>query len=166
MASPQPSTHLEALTAELLGDIGGVHDHVKALREQIPELGRELSTTAKQAVESAVSAGSWPAVVRAVVVSALCSVMLVAVGAGGGYWYGRWVAGARLKADSTLAKWALTREGRAAYELDRANAAFGGVSLFAGCKNQGWQVVMVKGKAVCQTSANQHVVYGWYLPKK
>lgn len=39
------STALEALTAELLGDVGLLHDEVKALKETLPEVVQTLSET-------------------------------------------------------------------------------------------------------------------------
>lgn len=38
------STALEALTAELLGDVGVLHDQVKALRDVLPNVVQELSS--------------------------------------------------------------------------------------------------------------------------
>lgn len=39
------STALEALTAELLGDVGVLHDQVKALRLALPAMSQDLSNT-------------------------------------------------------------------------------------------------------------------------
>jgi len=36
-------THLEALTAELLGDVGALHDEVKALRAALPDATAEVN---------------------------------------------------------------------------------------------------------------------------
>ncbi|SFB41273.1 hypothetical protein SAMN04515620_17214 [Collimonas sp. OK607] len=55
------TTALEALTAELLGDIGIVHDQIKALRVQAPAIcqaiettGIQVSQTAKESIDSAI----------------------------------------------------------------------------------------------------------------
>jgi len=38
------STALEALTAELLGDVGVLHDQVKALRNVLPDVTAEVNS--------------------------------------------------------------------------------------------------------------------------
>lgn len=50
MTGGQASTPLEALTAELLGDVGKLYDRIKELGELFPDLLREISDTTKQAV--------------------------------------------------------------------------------------------------------------------
>ncbi len=47
------STALEALTAELLGDVGLLHDEVKALKETLPEVVQTLSETLPMATRVA-----------------------------------------------------------------------------------------------------------------
>lgn len=51
MSSAQPSTHLEALTAELLGDVGLLLGQIQQLREQIPALKDEVLTAVASLVD-------------------------------------------------------------------------------------------------------------------
>jgi hypothetical protein len=51
MSRAQPSTHLEALTAELLGDVGLLLGQIQQLREQIPALTREVLTAVGSLVD-------------------------------------------------------------------------------------------------------------------
>lgn len=47
-----PSTALEALTAELLGDVGLLHDEVKAMRSSLPEAAETIKSSAKEAANN------------------------------------------------------------------------------------------------------------------
>lgn len=49
---PIPSTALEALTAEMLGDIGILHDEVKAMRSSLPEAAETIKSSAKEAADN------------------------------------------------------------------------------------------------------------------
>jgi predicted PurR-regulated permease PerM len=51
------STALEALTAELLGDVGLLYDQVKSLRESLPNIAQEITETLKNR-ESTISSSS------------------------------------------------------------------------------------------------------------
>ena len=63
-----PSTALEALTAELLGDVGKLHDEVKALREALPNLIADLEQRTA-AVQTAIAGIDDEAVQAAVTAS-------------------------------------------------------------------------------------------------
>lgn len=47
-----PSTALEALTAELLGDVGRLHDDVKAMAAALPGAAQAIRTSGKEAADS------------------------------------------------------------------------------------------------------------------
>ena len=47
-----PSTALEALTAELLGDVGNLHDDVKAMASALPGAAEAIRTSGKEAADS------------------------------------------------------------------------------------------------------------------
>lgn len=101
----------------------------------------ELNKAAKSLADQVVTlrkAQSRPAVVRAVWISALSAVVLFGAGAGVGYFFGARERLARVRVDTALTRWVLTPAGRAAYALDRANSANGGVRELANCAGFGW----------------------------
>ncbi len=51
-----PSTALEALTAELLGDVGRLHDDVKAMASASPGAAQSIRASGKEAADSISSA--------------------------------------------------------------------------------------------------------------
>lgn len=134
------------------------------LNDGLEKIAAQTKASRKE-TERLLAAGDRPAVVRALTVAS-AAVIVVSVAAFCAAWYLRGHLDSQTaRADSALARWAVTPAGREAYALDQANASVGGIGIFSGCTGRGWKVKYQDGQRVCGTyPATGGVVGGWRLP--
>lgn len=147
-----------------LGTIG--ESAAEDINEAVWTLAQAGHNAAEEAARRASRLTAWPVVALTVLLSA---VALIAMFVGGVY-YGASGHGQTVETDATspLAAWALTPAGRAAYALDHANAATGGIRMFTLCSMPGWRLLKRPDWTVCMPyplGDDQAKYEAWILPK-
>lgn len=129
---------------------------VIAVRQESRQVLDELAARSRQLH----AAGSRPAALRALWITATGSVALTLLGAAAGYLYA-------LDGHHDALAWAESRQGREAHALAAANAQLGGLDMFVGCNGPGWRRIRVpRGLGYCWTysAPRGQPPGGWMLP--
>ena len=127
-----------------------------AVRQEARPVLEELAARSRQLH----AAGSRPAALRALWITAIGSVALALLGAAAGYLYA-------LDGHHGALAWAESRQGREAHALAIVNAPLGGLNPLIRCDQPGWQQVRApQGLAYCWTysSPRGQPPGGWVLP--
>lgn len=131
---------------------------VAAVRQEARPAIEELAATSRQLH----AAGSRPAALRAMWLTATGSVALALLGAAAGYLYA-------LDGHHGALAWAESRQGREAHALGAANAPLGGLDRFIECNAPGWRRIRVpRGLGYCWTysAPRGQPPSGWVLPTR
>jgi hypothetical protein len=145
-----------------LGAVG--ESVVEDINEAVWTLARAGQAAAQEAARRSSRLTAWPAITLTVLLSAtaLCMAFI------GGAYYGASSRPVESAASSPLAAWALTPAGRAAYALDKANAATGGIRMFTLCSMPGWRTLESHDRPRCMPyplDAYEAKYESWVLPR-
>jgi len=151
-----------------LGAVG--ESVVEDINEAVWTLARAGQAAAEEAARRSSRLTAWPAVTLTVLLSAVALIVAFV----GGVYYGASGRGTTAKTTvaettSALAAWALTPAGRAAYALDKANAATGGIRMFTLCSMPGWRTLESHDRPRCMPyplNAYEAKYESWILPRE
>jgi hypothetical protein len=137
---------------------------VEDINEAVWTLARAGQAAAEEAARRSSRLTAWPAITLTVLLTAtaLCMAFI------GGAYYGASDRPVESAASGPLTAWALTPAGRAAYALDKANAATGGIRMFTLCSMPGWRTLESHDRPRCMPyplDAYEAKYESWVLPR-